>query len=121
MEKLKFKEFSWPVNPKMWSEEAIREPQYEKNSRDEQIFQGLGPVKRVIVAEGAFFGPDAHLQYGILAALLEQPEAGTLIHPHWGERQVFFTGLQMTQEPRENYIAYRCEFRQADGNGHIPH
>lgn len=121
MGKLQFKDFIWPVNPRSWSEEAVREALYEKNSRDEQVFQGLGPLKRVIVGNGVFFGEDAHLQYSRLAALLEQAEPGMLNHPVWGERSVFFTGLQMTQEPRENYVSYRCEFRQADGNGHIPY
>lgn len=120
MEKLRFKTFVWPVNPKEWSEETVREPVYEKNALDEQIFQGLGPLKRVIIGSGAFSGTQAHSQYAQLAALLEETVPGILNHPHWGERNVFFTGLQMSQEPREDYVAYRFEFRQADENGNIP-
>ena len=48
-------------------------------------------------------------------------DSGVLTHPVWGERSVFFTGLEMTQEPRENYVAYRFEFQQADENGKIPY
>lgn len=121
MEKLRFKEFVWPVNPHSWSEEAVREPMYEKNAYDQQIFQGLGPLKRVIIGNGVFSGADAYVQYANLAALLEQTEPGPLNHPVWGERNVFFTGLQMTQEPRENYVSYRIEFQQADENSHIPY
>ena len=121
MEKMQFKTFVWPVNPETYSEEALRDARYEKDRNDNQIFQGLGPLKRVITGSGAFSGSGAYESFSQLATLLEQADSGILIHPVWGSRNVFFTRLELTQEPRENYVAYRFEFRQADGNGHIPY
>lgn len=121
MEKMQYKTFIWPVNPETYREEAQRQPQYEKDRYDVQVFQGLGPVKRVITGGGAFSGPEAYESFSQLAALLDQADSGVLTHPVWGERSVFFTGLEMTQEPRENYVAYRFEFQQADENGKIPY
>lgn len=120
MEKLRYKTFVWPVNPEHYSEEVLREPVHEKNNYGDQIFQGLGPLKRVITGSGAFAGAGAYETFSQLAALMEQTDSGILAHPVWGERRAYFTGLQMTQQPRENYVAYSFEFQAADQEDKIP-
>lgn len=120
MEKLSYKTFVWPQNPHTYQEEYLREPQYTKNDADEYVFSGMGPMKRTITGSGVFFGEDAFSSFRSLAALFSQTTAGTLDHPVWGQRNAYFTGLEMTQEPKENYVSYRFEFREADANGIIP-
>ena len=50
----------------------------------------------------------------------EDGTPGNLEHPLWGIRYCYFTMLEMTQEPKENFISYRFEFTQAKINGEIP-
>ncbi len=116
MDKLTFKTFTWPTNPETYQEEAARKPLY--NNYDS--FTGLGPVKRVITGSGSFLGIQAAEHYSALAALFADGTAGTLTHPVWGERTVFFTGLEMTQAPGAYHVAYRFTFTEADENGAIP-
>ena len=52
--------------------------------------------------------------------LFEQRDPGNLEHPLWGIRYCYFTGLEMTQEPKENYVAYKFTFQQALTNGYLP-
>ena len=37
---------------------------------------------------------------------------GVLIHPIWQTSSAYFTELQLRQEPRPDYVAYRFEFRE---------
>lgn len=48
--------------------------------------------------------------FSLLVQTFRQDGAGTLLHPAWQGAQAFFTQLQLTQEPREDYVAYRFEF-----------
>ena len=47
-------------------------------------------------------------------------KAGNLEHPIFGIRFCYLTLLEVTQEPKENYVSYRFEFTQALLNGEIP-
>lgn len=120
MDKLSFKSFTWPINPEVYQEEYIREPLYAKTDDGSSVFSGMGPMKRVITGSGAFFGPDATTNFSKLAALFNSAERGGLDHPVFGTRSVYFTGLQMTQSPKSDYVAYSFEFREADEEGAIP-
>lgn len=120
MDKLNFKSFTWPINPEVYHEEYIREPIYAKTDDGSSVFSGMGPMKRVITGSGAFFGSDASANFSKLAALFESEVEGTLKHPIWGSRVVYFTALQMTQSPKSDYVAYSFEFREADEEGAIP-
>ena len=53
-------------------------------------------------------------------ALFADSGTGTLIHPDFGSRTVYFTGLQLHQSPRRDYVAYSFEFTEADADGAIP-
>lgn len=119
MDYLSYKTFVWPHNPHTYKEEYIREPQYYTVD-GEIYYDGMGEMKRIITGSGAFFGENAFTQFKKLAALFEDAEAGNLEHPIWGIRYCYFTGLELTQEPRDNYVSYKFEFTGALTNGTVP-
>ena len=120
MEKMCYKTFVWPHNPHTYQEVCVREPVYEKNEAKEDVFQGMGPLKRTITGSGVFFGETAAASYQALAKLFEETSAGNLAHPVWGSRYCYFAGLELTQEPKDNYVSYRFTFLQADADGKLP-
>lgn len=120
MNKLSFKDFTWPTNPEEYHEDFAREACYDKNAAGDSVFSGMGPMKRVITGSGAFFGVDAYTDFARLAALFAQSSTGTLTHPVFGERTVYFTKLKMRQSPKSDYIAYSFAFTEADADGAIP-
>lgn len=120
MDKLEFKTFIWPMNPEVCQETFEREPIYAKTDDGKSVFSGMGAMKRVINGSGSFFGTDAYNNFELLAELFEDGTMGTLVHPVWGERNVYFTDLQMTQSPKEDYVAYSFTFVEADEDGSIP-
>lgn len=120
MEKMVFKTFVFPNNPHTYQEACSREGVYEKNDDGEEVFQELGPVKRVISGEGVFFGETAFDDFRSLAKLAEESTPGNLQHPVWGIRYCYLTELELTQEARENCVSYRFTFQQADSSGAIP-
>lgn len=120
MDKLVFKGFTWPENPEVFQVSELREPEYELTDAGVYTFTGLGQVQRVITGSGCFTGPSAYTNFKALAKLLEDGQAGKLIHPVWDEMTVFFLELTLIQEPRLNYVAYRFKFREADSEGGIP-
>lgn len=120
MQKMSYKGWAWPENPEKYEEFYQCEPVYTKNSQKVWVFQGMGPRKLTIKGEGVFCGKDAFSDFKALSALFYNEGSGELIHPVWGSIQAYFTELEMTQEPKENEIAYRFTFQQADLNDAIP-
>lgn len=119
MDSLSYKTFVWPQNPHTYKEELAREAQY-RTQDGEAVYEGMGEVKRVITGSGAFYGEGAFDQFKKLAKLFESKTPGNLEHPVWGIRYCYFTGLEMTQEPREDYVSYRFTFTGALANGIVP-
>ena len=119
MEKLSYKTFTWPQNPHTYREEYIREPQFS-TSGGVKSYTGMGGMQRIITGSGVFFGDTAYADFRALAALFEESTPGNLEHPLWGIRYCYFTGLELTQEPREKAVAYRFTFTCAQSNGNIP-
>ncbi len=119
MEKLCYKTFVWPHNPHTYREVYIREPQYTTVDKV-TYFDGMGDMKRIITGKGAFFGTGAFEAFQQLALLFEDPTAGELEHPIWGIRYCYFTGLELTQEPKDDYVSYTFEFTGALVNGTVP-
>ena len=120
MQRMSYKGWVWPQNPEKFEQKYLREPVYYKNSQKVWVFAGMGPLKRTIRGEGAFYGNDAFSDFKALAALFANEASGELVHPVWGTVQAYFTELEMTQEPRENEISYRFAFREADMNDAVP-
>lgn len=120
MLKMSFKGVDWPQNPEQYRQVSIREPVYGKDSAGNAVFSGMGPVKVTVTGSGAFFGTNAYENFKVLSTLFAQSTVGALYHPVWGTVQAYFTGLELTQEPKPDYVAYSFEFKGADENGAIP-
>lgn len=119
MDKLSYKTFIWPQNPHTYKEEFLREPQY--HTEDGTVyFDGMGDKKCYITGSGVFFGEDAFEQFKMLSTLFEEKSAGNLEHPIWGIRYCYFTGLELTQEPKDDCISYKFTFTGALSNGKVP-
>ena len=116
---LKFKDFTWPNDPDTYREVLTREPQYSTKD-GVTTYIGMSATGRIITGTGAFFGDNACEKFRELMELAETTSAGELVHPVWGTRRCYLTKLEMTQEPREDFISYRIEFTQARADGTIP-
>lgn len=119
MDFLSYKTFVWPQNPHMYKEVTSRTPYYFTQDK-ETYFDGMSDLKRVISGSGVFYGANAYDEYKKLQKLAEEASPGNLEHPIFGIRYCYFTMLEVTQEPKENYVSYRFEFTQAKTNGEIP-
>lgn len=119
MDKLIYKTFVWPQNPHTYKEECIREPHYVTVDH-ETYYTGIGDMQRIITGKGTFYGDTAISDFQRLAKLFEEQEPGNLEHPQWGIRYCYFTGLELTQEPKENCVSYQFKFTQAKANGEVP-
>ena len=119
MDFLSNKTFVWPQNPHTYKEEYIRDPHFLTEDK-QTYFDGMGAMQRIITGSGTFFGETAIEDFQLLAELFEDQEPGDLRHPLWGIRYCYFTGLELTQEPKENCISYRFQFTQASTNGEVP-
>lgn len=116
---LSYKTFVWPQNPHTYREATTRTPIYVTQDGI-TYFEGMSDLKRVITGSGVFYGADAYDQYKKLQKLAEETAAGNLEHPIFGIRYCYLTLLEVTQEPREDYVSYRFEFTQAKANGEVP-
>ena len=119
MDKLSYKTFVWPQNPHTYEEKTSREPQYTTLD-GVAYFDSMGELKRTIHGSGTFYGPEACDWFKQLQLLFEDKSAGNLEHPIWGIRYCYFTGLELTQEPKENVVSYKFIFTQALTNGVVP-
>ncbi len=120
MDKLKYKTYIWPTNPEHYHQKYVRSVLYLETEAGEKTFNGMGEPKRIISGKGVFFGEEAYEQFKGLIDLFREGQHGTLIHPIWGNCECFFTKLELTQEPRADYVAYQFEFREVDEEGKIP-
>ena len=119
MDYLSYKTFVWPQNPHTYVEKTSREPQYEVLDGI-AYFEGMGDLKRTITGSGTFSGPTAYAEFKKLQKIFEDKTAGNLTHPIWGIRYCYFTGLELTQEPKADVVSYRFTFTQALTNGVVP-
>ncbi len=119
MDHLSYKTFVWPQNPHTYKEEFLREPQYVTES-GVTYFDGMGEQKLTVTGSGVFYGDDAFAQFQKLAALFADSSAGNLEHPIWGIRYCYFTRLELTQEPTDDYVSYAFTFTGALTNGTVP-
>ena len=120
MDKLRFKYFTWPENPETFEIRTVREPVYEVAADHTLTYKGLGPMCREIRGKGVFQGENAYADFNALAVILPTGKAEELVHPVWGTMKAYLVELDLLQESRENYVAYRFVFREAGENGMIP-
>lgn len=116
---LKYKNYTWPNDPHTYREELYREPLYS-TANGTTSYTGMSATHLRITGSGAFFGRDAYEDFRDLMELAGDNSPGELIHPIWGARHCYLTKLEMTQEPRENFVSYSFEFIQARSDGTVP-
>lgn len=110
---MRYRGFVWPNNPRTYTLRWRRQTAEHKLPMGRYYTQDLGCVSRVLSGEGEFFGPEAYDTFRALAREFEAGGAGLLVHPVIESERVYFTALTLTQEPREDYVAYSFEFCEA--------
>ena len=112
MTTMSFKTFTFPHNPEritVTTETRIATahcPEYGP------IHQNLGLARRIIRAEGVFYGANAKTQYTALEALMWQATAGNLRIPGMGVVVAFPTALSYTGEGDGTVLRYTAEFTE---------
>ena len=112
---MRFKDFTWPHNPRTFRVLWRRRVCVLDAPGGRYHVQDLGKTCRVLRGEGEFCGPSAYADFERLQQVFLEEGMGTLIHPLWPCQSVFFTRLELTQEPRQDYVAYAFEFTETRG------
>lgn len=107
---MRYKSFVWPHNPRVYTITFQRNMAVQKVPFGRYRLQSLGLTRRVMRGEGEFTGEDAYRQFKALASVFYEETPGILVHPLWDTTSAWFTGLELAQEPREDYVKYRFEF-----------
>ncbi|MFR6378468.1 MAG: DNA circularization N-terminal domain-containing protein [Evtepia sp.] len=100
----------WPHNPRTYRITYQRQVAVQKVPFGRYALQNLGLTRRVMEGEGEFFGPEAYDEFRKLASVFYQEGPGMLIHPVWQSANVYFVGLALAQEPKQDYVRYTFTF-----------
>ena len=112
---MRYKSFTWPNDPRTYTLSCQRQTALHKIPMGGFVVQDLGRTGTVMRGEGEFFGAGAYDTFRRLLQVFRQQGPGLLLHPMWQTGSAYFTRLQLTQEPRSNYVAYAFEFCEASG------
>lgn len=112
---MRFKDFTWPHNPRTFHVLWQRRVAVLDAPGGHFHVQELGKTCRILRGEGEFYGENAYADFEALAQTFALDGPGTLVHPLWHSEAVYFTRLELTQEPREDYVAYAFEFTETRG------
>lgn len=107
---MQYKSFCWPNNPANYAISYRREAPVLKFPGGLYQIQDMGRTCRVMTGSGEFYGPKAYDTFKALAVVFYEQKPGVLIHPIWQCASVYFTKLQLLQEPRRDFVAYSFEF-----------
>ena len=110
---MRFKNFIWPHNPKVYSITYERKMAVNKIPLGRHFLQSMGQTRRVFRGEGEFVGLGAYDTFKALANVFYEETAGALVHPVWMATTAWFVGLKLEQEPRSDYVRYSFEFWEA--------
>ena len=110
---MRYKSFIWPNDPRTYTLSCQRQTALHKIPMGGFVVQDLGRTGTVMRGEGEFFGAGAYDTFRRLLQVFQQQGPGLLLHPMWQTGRAYFTRLQLTQEPRSNYVAYAFEFCEA--------
>ena len=113
---MRFKNFVWPHNPRVYSITYERKIAAHKIPFGRHCLQSLGQTRRVLKGEGEFVGERAYDTFKALANVFYEETPGTLVHPVWMTTTAWFAGLELRQEPRRDYVAYSFEFWEVLAN-----
>lgn len=115
---MRFKNFVWPHNPRVYSIAYDRKLAVQKIPFGRYHLQSLGQTRRVLRGEGEFVGEHAYDTFKELASVFYEETPGVLVHPVWMTTTAWFASLELRQEPRRDYVAYSFEFWEVvDGAG----
>ena len=107
---MRYKDYTWPHNPRVYSIDYERIMAVNKVPFGLYYLQDLGRTRRVMKGEGEFIGQDAYAQFGQLANVFYSGGPGQLIHPLWQAANAYFVSLRLEQEPMRNFVRYSFEF-----------
>lgn len=111
---MRYKNYIWPHNPKVYSIDYERKMAVHKTPFGLFRLQDLGRTNRIMEGEGEFVGPDAYAQFGKLANVFYESGPGLLVHPLWQSANAYFVSLRLKQEPRPDYVKYAFTFWEDD-------
>ena len=115
MLKMRFGSFVWPNNPRTYTLSCKRQTAVHKIPMGGFAVQDLGRTATVMQGEGEFFGAGAYDTFQELLSVFQKGGQQMLVHPVWQTASAYFTELELTQEPRDDYVAYRFTFCEAPG------
>lgn len=107
---MRFKDFTWPHNPEVYSVEYRRRIAVHRIPFGGCVLQDLGRAYRVLKGEGVFAGNGAYEQFRALAAEFRKEGPGLLVHPVWQTEQAYFVSLEVSEKPVPDYVRYSFEF-----------
>lgn len=107
---MRFKEFTWPHNPEVYSVEYRRRVAVHPVPFGPCVMQELGSSYRVLKGEGVFSGDGAYQRFKDLAEVFHSEGPGLLVHPVWQTERAYFTSLEAVEEPLPDFVRYRFEF-----------
>lgn len=107
---MRYKNFVWPHNPRVYSIEFERTMVLHKLPFGRYAMQNLGLTRRVMRGEGEFQGKDAYETFKKLATVFYEETPGTLVHPLWDTTTAWLVDLRLEQEPRPDYVKYSFTF-----------
>ena len=107
---MRFKEFTWPHNPKTYTVEHRRRVAVHQVPFGGCVMQELGGSYRVLKGEGVFTGEGAYQRFRELEEVFRDQGPGLLVHPVWQTERAYFTALEAVEEPRPDFVRYRFEF-----------
>ena len=114
---MRFKEFTWPHNPEVYTVEYRRRIAVHQVPFGGCVMQELGGSYRVLKGEGVFAGEGAYQRFKELAEVFRQEGPGLLVQPVWQTERAYFTSLEAVEEPLPDFVRYRFEFWE-DGGGY---
>ena len=120
MLRMRFGSFVWPNNPRTYTISCKRQTAVHKVPMGGFVVQDLGRTATVMKGEGEFFGADAYSTFLELLAVFQKGGREMLVHPVWQTAGAYLTELELTQEPRDDYVAYRFTFCEAPGAAEEP-
>ncbi len=109
---MRFKSFVWPHNPRDFRVVWQRRVTVLDAPGGRYFLQEIGKTCRTFQGVGEFCGAGAYDQLRKLARVFREDGPGILVHPLWESRMVYFTRLELTQEPRQDYVAYTVSFTE---------
>ncbi len=109
---MRFKSFVWPHNPRDFRVVWQRRVTVLDAPGGRYFLQEIGKTCRTFQGVGEFYGPKAYDQLRQLARVFREDGPGLLVHPLWDSRMAYFTRLELTQEPRQDYVAYTVRFTE---------